>query len=95
MPSDGEQAGGQGHDLDALAGLVDSVAIVVGYKAEMIRERFGGSYAGIAIEYVEQHEQRGTGHALLQCAQSVSEPFLALNGDDLYDPADLRALSET
>ena len=46
------------HQLDALAGLVDSVAVVVGYKAEMIHERFGDSYAGIAIEYVEQHEQQ-------------------------------------
>ncbi len=81
------------HQLEALSGLVDSVSLVVGYKAEMIRARFGDSYAGVDIEYIEQKEQLGTGHALLQCAQSMTDTFIALNGDDLYDPKDLRALS--
>lgn len=82
------------HQLDALRGLVDGVFVVVGYMGDMIRERFGSSYAGVRLDYVEQEEQRGTGHALLQCAELLTERFIALNGDDLYDPADLAALAK-
>ncbi|MCH8204190.1 MAG: NTP transferase domain-containing protein [Candidatus Hydrogenedentes bacterium] len=82
------------HQLEALSGLVDGVVVVVGYMGEMIRDRFGETYGGIEIEYVEQHEQRGTGHALLQCAGMLDGPFIVLNGDDLFDPADLAALSK-
>ncbi len=82
------------HQLEALSGLVDGVLVVVGYKADMIRDRFGETYGGIKLEYVKQQEQRGTGHALLQCAGMLDAPFIALNGDDLYDPADLAALAK-
>ncbi len=81
------------HQLEALAGIVDEVVLVVGYRADMIRERFGDSYNGLTLSYVEQAEQRGTGHALLQCASLLQEPFLAMNGDDLYASEDLRKLS--
>jgi len=82
------------HQLEALSGLVDGVVVVVGYRGDMIRDRFGGAYGGIKLDYVEQDEQRGTGHALLQCAGMLDEPFIALNGDDLFDPADLAALAK-
>jgi len=79
--------------IEALAPLVDGVVLVVGYRQEMIRERFGNAYQGIPITYVEQLEQRGTGHAVLQCADCVDGPFLVQNGDDLYDPQDLARLA--
>ena len=78
--------------LDALAGLVDEAILVVGYRQEMIRERFGERYGEIRLTYVEQTEQLGTGHAVLQCAAHLDGPVLVLNGDDLYAPEDLRAL---
>ena len=81
------------HQLDALQGLVDGAIVVVGYLADMVRERFGTSYNGLALEYVEQKEQCGTGHALLQCKGRSGNAFLALNGDDLYDRNDLAALA--
>lgn len=81
------------HQLDALHGLVDEVVVVVGYRQTMIRERFGGSYRGMAIRYVEQSEQLGTGHAVLQCASLIDAPFMAMNGDDLFDPTDLATLA--
>jgi UDP-N-acetylglucosamine diphosphorylase / glucose-1-phosphate thymidylyltransferase / UDP-N-acetylgalactosamine diphosphorylase / glucosamine-1-phosphate N-acetyltransferase / galactosamine-1-phosphate N-acetyltransferase len=80
--------------LDGLMGVVEGVVLVVGYKHAMIREAFGASYHGISIEYVEQTEQRGTGHAVLQCADAIDGPFLVMNGDDLYDPADLARLAK-
>lgn len=79
--------------LDALKGIVEGVVIVVGYMADMIREAFGDSYDGLPLEYVEQAEPLGTGHAILMCADSVDGPFLAINGDDLYHPNDLEALA--
>lgn len=79
--------------IEALAPLVDGVILVVGYRQEMIRGQFGGEYQGIPITYVEQLEQRGTGHAVLQCADAVDGPFLVQNGDDLYDPVDLARLA--
>jgi bifunctional UDP-N-acetylglucosamine pyrophosphorylase/glucosamine-1-phosphate N-acetyltransferase len=82
------------HHLDALRGLVESVVVVVGYRAGMIRDAFGEQYKDMRLEYVEQTEQRGTGHAVLQCAAHIDGPFLAMNGDDLYDPDDLRRLAQ-
>lgn len=82
------------HQIEAFAGLADGIVVVIGYMAGMIRERFGNTYGGIPIEYVEQKEQRGTGHAILQCAECIREPFIAINGDDLYDPRDLTRLAK-
>lgn len=81
------------HQLEALNGLVDEVVMVVGYKSDMIREALGEQYDGITIRYVEQTEQKGTGHALAQCANDICDPFLAMNGDDIYHAADLQALA--
>jgi bifunctional UDP-N-acetylglucosamine pyrophosphorylase/glucosamine-1-phosphate N-acetyltransferase len=83
------------HQLDALDGIVDGVVLVVNYLREQIEDRFGDSYGGLPLEYVGQAEQLGTGHAVLQCAGVINEPFLAMNGDDLYDPRDLAKLAET
>jgi len=82
------------HQLDALRDIVDGVVLVVGYRQDMLREAFEDSYNGLSIEYVEQHEQHGTGHAVLQGEPLLDEPFLAMNGDDLYAPEDLARLAE-
>jgi len=82
------------HQLDALEGLVDGVVIVVGYKAGMLRAALGDSYKGIPLQYVEQKQQRGTGDAVLTCAEYIRDSFIALNGDDLYAAEDLARLAE-
>lgn len=81
------------HQLKSLEGYVDEVIVIVGFLGDMIRESFGAQFGSIRLVYVEQKEQRGTGHAVLQTAEAVKGPFLVLNGDDLYDPADLRLLA--
>jgi bifunctional UDP-N-acetylglucosamine pyrophosphorylase/glucosamine-1-phosphate N-acetyltransferase len=80
--------------LEALRGVANAAVLVVGYRADMIRAAFGDSYEGMALEYVVQTEQRGTGHAILQCAKYIDGPFLAMNGDDLYAPGDFRNLAD-
>lgn len=83
------------HQIEALAPLVDQITLVVGYLKEAIRAHCGDEMAGVRIRYVEQREQRGTGHAVLQCREIIEGDFLCLNGDDLYDPADLARLASS
>ncbi|NOZ57525.1 MAG: NTP transferase domain-containing protein, partial [Calditrichaeota bacterium] len=81
-------------NLDEMVGLVDEVVIIVGYRADMIRGEMGEEYRGIKITYCEQVQQLGTGHAVLQAKPYIRGPFLALNGDDLYQRVDLERLAK-
>ena len=81
------------HLLQALPKVIDEVVLVVGYRHEMIRELLGDTFGGLRIRYVMQEEQKGTGHALLQCKNVIDEPFLAFNGDDIYHSDDIAVLA--
>jgi UDP-N-acetylglucosamine diphosphorylase / glucose-1-phosphate thymidylyltransferase / UDP-N-acetylgalactosamine diphosphorylase / glucosamine-1-phosphate N-acetyltransferase / galactosamine-1-phosphate N-acetyltransferase len=81
------------HQLEALPDSVDEVIVVVGYMREMIEDALGNSFNGIALRYVEQKEQKGTGHALLQCKDYIDDDFLAFNGDDIYHKDDMKTLA--
>lgn len=76
--------------LDNLAGLVDEVILVVGYKGSMIQKRFGSRYKGMGISYVWQKNQLGTAHAAKQAFVRLKGDFLLLHGDDLYDTRDIK-----
>ena len=41
----------------------DQIIVVIGHKAEIVKEAMSGQ----SIEFVEQKEQLGTGHAVAQC----------------------------
>ena len=82
------------HQLDTLRNVTDRVVLVVGYRREQIERAYGAEYRGVSLTYVRQTEQRGTGHALLQCADVVDGPFIAMNGDDLYHEQDIERLAE-
>ena len=72
------------HNLEALDGLVDEALIVVGYRKEMIKERFGSGFRGIKITYIEQKQRLGTGHAVLSARDHLKGSFIVENGDDIY-----------
>ncbi len=72
------------HNLENLDGLVDEVILVVGYRKEMIEERFGKNFGGIKLTYVEQKDQMGTAHAVLPAEGHVKGRFVVMNGDDIY-----------
>lgn len=78
------------HNLEALEGLVDEVIVVVGYKKEMLIERFS-DYKGFKLRFVEQKEQLGTGDALRCAREFLSGKFLVMNGDDIYGREDIKA----
>lgn len=68
--------------LDALtASGVDQILIVVGYRSELVREALRGRDD---LEFVEQTEQLGTGHAVKMCREHLLEhdgPVLIVTGD--------------
>jgi UDP-N-acetylglucosamine diphosphorylase/glucosamine-1-phosphate N-acetyltransferase len=74
------------HVLDALvdAGM-ERLVVVVGYRRERVQEHFGPEYREVPIEYVHQEKQLGSGHALLQAREAVSEPMVVVNGDHLVE----------
>jgi len=82
------------HNLDQMLGIVEEAIIVVGYKKDMIIDRFGNNYMGMKLTYVVQEEQLGTGHALLQTEQKIKGKFLVLNGDDLFSRKDMERLTK-
>ena len=84
-----------------------SVAVVVGHQAAQVRAvleaALAGQSGGAAVHIVEQGQQLGTGHAVLQ-TRSVFAPgkanapvaYLILNGDTpLLQESTLRALLQT
>ncbi|MFZ3148245.1 MAG: bifunctional sugar-1-phosphate nucleotidylyltransferase/acetyltransferase [Methanothrix sp.] len=72
----------------------DRFVLVVGYGAESVRSYFGdGSLLGVKIDYAEQAEQLGTGHALMAAESQAEDRFLVLNGDVLPDEASLREMA--
>lgn len=79
------------HLLDELLKCnVEEAIIIVGYKKEMIIEKFGDEYKGMKLIYVEQKEQLGTMHALLLTKNLIKGRFMVLYGDDLLNHKDLK-----
>jgi len=74
------------HVLNALidAGIQD-LHLVVGYKRDRVQDHFGSTYRGHSLNYILQDNQLGTGHALLQAQDDVTDDFLVVNGDQIID----------
>ena len=69
----------------------DDIGIVVGYKKEQFPE-FLEKY-GFKAALIEQTEQKGTGHAVMQAKDfTKDEDFIVLGGDNLWSPGDLEAM---
>ena len=84
------------HIIDGLrvAG-VTRFLIVVGWRAEVVREFFGdGAKFGVSIEYETQVVQDGTGR-VVELARSFAgrDPFILSYGDILVDPANYGRLA--
>jgi bifunctional UDP-N-acetylglucosamine pyrophosphorylase/glucosamine-1-phosphate N-acetyltransferase len=77
------------HKFDILPDEVDEIVLVVGYLGGKIQERFGGSYQGKRILYVEQEVLDGTMGALSRVKGILTDRFLVMMGDDLYAGDDI------
>ncbi|MFT4946901.1 MAG: UDP-N-acetylglucosamine diphosphorylase/glucosamine-1-phosphate N-acetyltransferase [Natronomonas sp.] len=81
------------HVLDALVDAgIERIVLVVGYRRKRVQSYIGPSYRDVPVEYVVQGKQLGSGHALLQAAETVSEPLLVVNGDRLIEAAAVEAV---
>jgi UDP-N-acetylglucosamine diphosphorylase / glucose-1-phosphate thymidylyltransferase / UDP-N-acetylgalactosamine diphosphorylase / glucosamine-1-phosphate N-acetyltransferase / galactosamine-1-phosphate N-acetyltransferase len=66
--------------------------IIAGYKKEQIEKFIKENKINGVI--IEQKEQLGTGHALMQAENfSVNEYFVVVNGDNLYSQNDLKKIA--
>ncbi|MCU0490209.1 MAG: sugar phosphate nucleotidyltransferase, partial [Chloroflexaceae bacterium] len=85
------------HILDELVGLVETVTLVVGYRAADISAHFGSAYRGMALRYAHQHQTNGTASALLAVETAfgpLDEAFFLLYGDNLISREDLEPLCQ-
>lgn len=80
------------HSLDQLNDLIEEVILVIGFKSEMIRDFIGNSYKNIKIKFVEQKDQLGTGHAVLQIENLIDDKFIVMNGDDFFHKEDIKEI---
>jgi glucose-1-phosphate thymidylyltransferase len=72
------------HILDGLiAEGVERVVVIVGYMGDRIRDYVSKRY-GIAVEFVEQEERLGLGHAVVLASEKVQEgPVVIVLGDTI------------
>ncbi len=60
--------------------------LVIGYKGEAIRAYFGdGSKWGVSIEYIVEEKPLGTAGSFYYLKDIISEDFLLINGDIIFD----------
>jgi bifunctional UDP-N-acetylglucosamine pyrophosphorylase/glucosamine-1-phosphate N-acetyltransferase/UDP-N-acetylglucosamine pyrophosphorylase len=75
--------------VDALRSAgVSRIVLVVGYRAELVRAELGQQPG---IEFADQAEQLGTGHAVMMCRRQLAEhrgPVVVVAGDSPMLQAD-------
>src|SRR5687767_5654591 len=80
--------------LDALDACgVDQTLVVIGYRGDLVRQVLASRPR---VDFVEQTQQRGTGHAVIMCRPNLTGhngPVLVVTGDSpLVQPSSLRRL---
>ncbi len=73
--------------LESIVLHAERVVVVVGYKKELVLAHFGNKPYADKLVFVEQTEQKGTGHALLQAKGAVASDFVTVNGDSFHEPS--------
>ncbi len=70
-------------DSEEFSTAEDSITIITGHFGEQIHAYFGDSYRDVALSYVEQTEQKGTGHAVHTAAEAggFDETFIVWLAD--------------
>ena len=75
------------HEIECLRrqGITD-IILVIGHLGDRIVERFGdGRELGVHIEYINEEKPLGTAGALYYLRDRLTEDFLLLNGDLIFD----------
>jgi len=76
-----------GHILDkVIEEGVTEATLVVGDMSDMIREFVDSAYPDFRVDYVEQEERMGLGHAIYLCRDTLTGgPVLIIYGDTIFD----------
>jgi NDP-sugar pyrophosphorylase family protein len=77
------------YEFDALPNEVDEIIVIVGYMGGLIHDRFGGSWQGRDVLYVEQETLDGTAGALWRAKDILEDRFVVMMADDLYAKDDI------
>lgn len=72
--------------VEGIEKFAEKIVIVVGYKKEFVIDHFKSKSYSDKIVFVEQKEQKGTGHAFLAAKNEVKGKFVTLYADNFYDP---------
>ena len=69
------------HIIDTAQKVSDDITLVAGYKKEVLKQFIGASYPNVSS--VDQDEQLGTGHAVMQASHLIApnQKILILYGD--------------
>jgi glucose-1-phosphate thymidylyltransferase len=82
-----------GHILHKLLteGITEAT-IIVGHMSEKIKEYVSTAFPQLKVDYVDQEERMGLGHAIYLSRHTIgSEPILIILGDTIFD-VDLRPI---
>jgi len=84
------------HNIEALKeGGIKDIILLVGWRAQRIREHFGdGKAFGVRIEYVEQKERLGTAHAIGMVKDKVDAAFMCMYGDVVLTKESVKGMVE-
>ncbi len=83
------------YTLDALPAAISDVIIVIGHLGKQIQDTIGAVHNNRKISDVRQDQLSGTADALWRAQSFLNqEPFLVINGDDIYDTQSLGRLSD-
>jgi glucose-1-phosphate thymidylyltransferase len=63
---------------------IEEAVIVVGYRGDRIKRRYGEAFRGLDVSYAHQPERDGLAHAVLAARDHVDSEFIVLNGDNIY-----------
>ncbi len=62
------------------------IILVIGHLGNVIEEYFGtGAQYGVKIEYIKEKEPLGTAGALYHLKEMITEDFVLINGDIMFD----------
>ena len=71
---------------------VSKIVVVIGHRAEQVREFFSAANCPVKIEFAVQERQLGLAHAIASAASSITGHFVVFCPDNIYsDPDDLVA----
>lgn len=75
------------HEIECLKGQgLTEIIIIVGHLGQVITDYFGdGSKYGVTIDYIVEETPLGTAGALGYLKERITEDFLLLNGDIIFD----------